>query len=262
MITCPTNELYGHADVYRRYVGIGVDVLINGRLQHGWSVDKMGVMAGDSLHLRGGKFFVWSKKFSIYGRKFRTAVELPQDKVYVVGAPILYLDRPSVVSKGTLAIPSHSVRDRKVPEASWRKYCAAIRDYDKTAAVLVHRRDIELGYHKVVEDYELTPITAGLDRSLSFIVNIVTILSSFEVIISNCIQTACFYALYLGKFVKIHGSETKKDPEDVGDNLVFDVDYISKHYPLLLKGTSDPQVATEELGTLSDKNYLKKVMFT
>jgi hypothetical protein len=265
MLSCPTNERYGHADVYRTYASLPVGACVNGRLQHGWSAEQAGITAGDKLHKLGCNFFVWSEEKSQYGRDHEDNLhELPKEKTYVVGAPLLYMPIDHYDRLGdTLAISKHSLRKNVVSKESWTKYLEFVRSYDKSAYVLIHQRDVDLGYGKLIRDFGLMPITAGEPYSLDFIYNLVKIIGSFDHVIATNVQTACFYALYMCKFVKICGPKITSDIPAFCDRFVTDDEWTRKNYPQLLTGTFDFELGAKELGAKSKKSPsgLRRLMF-
>ena len=238
MLSCPKNNIYGHADVYRAYVDLPINVPINGRLQHGWSAEYSGVVAGDELYKLGCNFFVWAEKNSIYGRDYDDNLyELPKDKTYIVGAPMIYMPIPKSEKLGeTLAVSRHSLRKNIVSKESWTEYLKFVKSYDTSSYVLIHQRDIDLGYNELVYDFDLKPITAGKTSSIDFIHNLIKIISSFDHIIAANVQTACFYALYMCKFVKICGPKITSNFPAFCDSFVTDAAWTKKHYPRLLEG--------------------------
>ena len=259
MLSCPSNESYGHAEVYRDYANTYSN--INGRIQHGWSALGASVMVGDYLDKRGCKFFVWSDKWAKYGyTSMKDLVTMPKDRTFVVGAPILYVDVPKqTATKSTLAAPSHSLYDAAISVEAWKEYCAFVKAYDNNASVLMHYRDIELGYDKAIKDMGLSVVTAGHVRSYDFLARLISIVSSYESVLSNCVQTICFYALWLNKYVKIAGPATPTSRSDATD--ARNLDWIKQNYPSLLKGTCDASLVDVELGHKLSPDEIKRIMF-
>lgn len=262
MLSCPSNEAYGHAETFREYVGLSNGEQIDGRLQHGWTAFSAGVPVGDHLDLRGVKFLVWSKKFSRYGFLFNDIVPLPQHRTHIVGAPILYLPEvPIQARRGTvLAVPAHGILDRQIPKEAWISYCKFVLEYDKTSHILIHASDTKLGYDKIAADIGLTVVTAGHIRSFDFLQRISHLISSFDCVISNCVQTICFYALYFGKYVKVCGPATRTVPTDAADEA-SDLAWIKENYPQFLKGTDDRSIVDLELGYKLSGPEVQRIMF-
>jgi hypothetical protein len=259
MLSCPSNESYGHADAYRCYVGLDDWTPVEGRLQHGWGLRYN--LASDYLSRIGCKYFIWSKVSMAPGIVPDGIIDW--SRICVVGAPILYIDSKAVdatPSFGTLAVPAHSIIDRKIPREKWEAYCRFVLGYDPMSSILIHQRDVDLGYDKIAIEMGLNVLTAGHVRSIDFLHNLIRIIKSHNSIITNCVQTVCFYALHFGKYVKVCGPDTKTSPLDFGLD-VFDHDWIRANYPQLLEGTSDKELAGPELGQKRDKDYIKRVMF-
>lgn len=265
MLSCHTNEYYGHAEVFRLYADLPVYYLVNGRLQHGWSAANAGIIAGDVLHKHGGNFFVWTEKDSKYGRNDRyDLIDLPKDKTFVVGSPIIYADLPEPTHKRSLlAISKHSLRKMITTEDSWRRYLEFVRSYDTEACVLLHHRDVDIGRARLVEDYGLSWSSAGKTTSLDFFANLIHLLSLYDQVIATNVQTALFYALYLGKYVKVCGPKISTDPPDFCERFVLDTKWEQENYPWLLDGTKDKKLAYKEIGLehKKTKEEIRRIMF-
>ena len=229
MIHCPTSEFYGHAEIFRQYAGINKKIPINGRLQHGWTPKKLGgVIAGDSLDKQGIKFFTWTEMAYGYNHE-STKVPIEQNRVFPVGAPILYLNTPRIPQNrfGVLAIPSHSIATTKIQIGVWEEWCKYILYYyGAKTDVLIHWRDVENGYDKLARDFGLGVKTCGRITEYDFLKRNVAILQSYNYIVSNCVQTSCFYADYLGTKVIFDGPPTPKDPPAGYDDVVFEKEYV------------------------------------
>lgn len=263
VIHCPTNEFYGHADIFRSYAGIEKKIPINGRLQHGWGPEAA-VIAGDSLDRDGINFFVWTNKHAKYGYNIdRHDYPLDPKRTFVIGAPILYLQWSNIYSSsGVLAIPSHSITTKKIPVETWTNYCRHILyTYGCKTDILAHPRDIENGYDKIIKEFGLGVKTCGKMSDPAYLRNQIAIIQSYNYVISNCIQTAVFHALLLGKYVLIDaGPETATEIVDVNP-IVHDKKWIQKEFPELIKGTQDIEIAYRELGEELSPLRIRELMF-
>ena len=258
MLSCPSNESYGHADAYRTYVGLNDWTPVDGRIQHGWSAIGAAPV-GDRFDKQGIKFHIWSEKCK-KGYYYADSVNLPIDRTYIVGAPILYIDPSNnIAGTGNLFVPSHSILDNKIAKEKWQAYVKFVKDSSSNGTILMHQRDIDLGYDKIVKEAGLNVVTVGHVRSIDFLHNLSIIILLHEKLISNCIQTVCFYALYLGRYVLVDTSVKTDHSSDV--RQAFDRDWIRLNHPYFLKGTNDASLASPVLGTKKPIDFIKSAMF-
>ena len=261
MIHCPTNELYGHAEIFRKYAGIEKAIPVNGRLQHGWQ----GVVVKDSLDRQGIKFFTWRKDVMGYNIDDQH-ITLDPKRTFVVGSPILYLplDTGSKIERhGTLAIPIHSISEHRIVKESWKRYCEyLLYTYGVNTSILVHPRDVELGYDKIAKDCGLKAICCGKVFDRNCLLKLVSILRSFRRVAMNVIATATFYAIYLRTDVIIDRVKIDFEPPDVL-SYMWDFDWMQKCYPDIMSGAYSRELALYELGYAHKKtpNEIRELMF-
>ena len=261
MHSCPTNNNYGHAEVYKSYVDVDVNMLIKGRLQHGWSAEYAGVVAEESFK---GNYYVWNEKSGKFGRDFDGKINpLPTDRVFVVGSPILYYEEgvKEVDYDDLLFISKHSLRAKLVSDKDWIRFIKYVKSTAADGTILISQRDLDLGRGKLIEDSGLYWECAGRPDLISFFPNLIEILSSFTSVIATNAQTALFYALYIGKWVMIDGPNM--DTGDYCERFVLDKSWTKEKFPELLKGTDDKNIADWELGLefKKSKEDLKRIMF-
>lgn len=205
-VTHTHNELYGSAEVYRRYLGIADRRLrIAGQLQHGWSA---GISIADLTAL--GRLYLWSDR--------GVAQVADPSRTTTIGAPFLYLpphnDIPRSVPRSVIAFPEHSTPGHPFVDqiGTFVRYAEFLEEV---------RRDGDLDHLTVclqVNDYEDAAVTRIFRRrgiictsagaafgDPTFLTNLRGLILAHDYATSNVVSTPLFYAGYLRKPVFVAG---------------------------------------------------------
>jgi hypothetical protein len=256
----PNNQMYGHARILREYCSRRITVPIPGLLQHGWSYGP-GVDPGDLEHvnkLPSHRLFLWNQ------RNVQVCKELGQDRVLLIGAPLLYLPEPDQLApakpKSLLLFPAHSCEwEPFVNEASdlYREYFEELRpiieSFDSTTVCLYWREFEDEKVRGLIEEMDFEVTTVGhRDNNPGFVSRLRTLILAHEYVSTNSYSTALFYSLFLNRKAFVYGNTfVSRLVPGKTDNLSIH-DAMRRRYPQLdwenFNDTSHNDIGAEEIG--------------
>lgn len=259
--TSKFNEIYGHASLLRRYMGVlDEDLVICGQLQHGWST------ADGSIDPSPLPLYVWNK------RTYAGVKKRGQD-AHIIGSPLLYgnFDTEHEMSScNLLAIPDHSTVGNRYEsryEAA-KQYAEWLSEIRKTegfvqVTVLLHYNDyFDYTTSSVFNRYGIAPVTCGSPLGSSdYLTRLVDLLRKHSIVTSNVIGTAVFYASIIKKPVFINGPIPGRYSLNGSTEIVardsFSPEWIKSNFPTLYCGPQEAvinyDIAAEELGLVYKK---------
>lgn len=252
-MTCTTNEFYGHGAILRAYAGIDDAKRLRGRIQHGWALSSV-LSVVDEIVLKHEPFYCWT------GRDRSAATARFYTNTTIIGAPALYDD--SLWSSNidaqmhALAIPAHSLAFREIV-VGWRTYAQELAAWRKAhgqeVRVLLYVRDFERAdVHAIFDAVEIPQVFAGEVTDIGFLRTLFAHLRSAQLVLVNCIQTACFYALAIGKPVQFYGSPMgiEQASENVRGDLAIlqDARFVARVFPSIRVGHANPACGLLQLG--------------
>lgn len=259
MMLIEHNSYYGHELVFQEYCNVYDP--IQRYIQHGFTVGTDSFFLNDKL-----TYAVWNNRVA----KQLTARGA---KAVVVGAPYLYLNEeaPSVNYRANslLAIPTHSIGQKKLPLNTWNTYLDFIEAKRRSfvdTEILLHPTDyyneevarlfIKRGFGAVTCSESLENYRTWGGCEPAFLYYLRRCIKNYSNVSCNRICTAVFYALYEGLKVNIEGPKMKTEPRDFDDELVEDDKWIGDNYPNIASGFGTYLDAKIELGTKLTKEDL------
>jgi len=249
-LTCESNEYYGHGHILRSYAGIDSIRRLRGRIQHGWTI--RAIVLADEIALHHEPFYAWADRDAqALARRFHT-------NTLIIGAPALYDDSLWQIGESgrhALAIPAHSLAAREII-ADWRLYAQELvawrKAHGQEVRVLLYIRDYERDdVRAVFGANEIPQVCAGEITNVDFLLHLFMHIKSAQLVLTNCIQTVCFYALMANRPVQFYGSslgieaglETQAEFQ-----LLQDVQFISRVFPSIYAGRPDRDLGMQHLG--------------
>lgn len=250
IITCTSNEFYGHSSILKRFVGMPAWTPILGRVQHGWSPGCVAVLDG------------WIEPTYVWANRDREMLKKEGKEAKAIGSPFLYLpkrgDPGPKYPRGVLSIPIHSLSKKRVP--TWEPYIKDLLALKKThepVVVALHYNDFEAS-KSLFEERGLPVTSFGHIMDPQFLHKLRLTMFQFAHVTSNNICTAGFYALALGRHFFIYGDPLRTDPPDFYQEWTGDPVWIKEHYPVFSR-----ELALRELGQdcLLSKEALDDLLF-
>lgn len=253
---CPTNELYGHAEILRRYCGVQTPTPIPGRLQHGWTTGYAEALtwAGDRL-APDAPLYVWSD------RTWRALPPEMQRRTHRIGAPWLYMGVPKEVhaaTAGLLAVPSHSIRTARII-GSWEEYADALEDLARrerlaTVSVCLHAEDEAVAPVFCRRGFRV--FACGGVSDSQFLYWLRTALRAHEVVTTNRISTVAWYAARLGRRVVLGGPPMATTNPDESEQLTGDAAWVAREFPCIDAATAKLELGADFMWTPSELRSL------
>lgn len=201
------NDSYGHRRILARAADLPADLPVRGVLQHGWTQRSL-----VDLPLPGllePRVFGWSAACS--SRSLRYGLDAWAN----IGSPFLYwLKEPgqvairrNITKRGVLFIPPHSTRltDTVFSIDGWvAEQKERYSGLDRFTVMLhpVDARKPDLVARVNAQGVGCWTNPAGL-KSERFLENLLRTLSAHELVVSSNLQTAVFYAAYLGAQIEL-----------------------------------------------------------
>lgn len=243
MVTCGTNEFYGHGSILRKYCGVDSSLPIVGRMQHGWAPYSYAVYEGDAFV---GPNLRTQKVAPLYSWTKRTATP----EVIVVGAQYLYLPKvedPGPASNKILAVPSHSIS--KVKMKGLIEYIEEVKRFAKgkydSVTVLLYHADMNLA--EEVKSLGVDVASCGVPADTTYLLKMRNILLQHAAVTADRVCTAVFYGLYESRKFHLVGNGYLSSP-DTCEDVVTDLSWIRETFPSLLDGSAGRMLAEQELG--------------
>jgi len=256
----PNNEMYGHARILRAYCSSRITLPIPGLLQHGWSYGP-GVDPGDLEHVTNQpsqRLFLWNR------RNAQVCRDLGQDRLLLIGAPLLYLpdpDQPAEAEpKSLLLFPAHSCEwEPFVSEASdlYQMYFDELRpilaSFESTTVCLYWREFADQKVRGLIEDMGFEVTTLGhRDNNPGFVRSLRTLVLAHEYVSTNSYSTALFYSLFLDRKAFVYGNTfVSRLLPGKTDNLTIH-NAMRRRYPQLdwesFNDSSHQDIGAEEIG--------------
>ena len=255
--TSKFNELYGHASILRKYMGVlDEDLFVCGQLQHGWCLDARSIDPSPS------PLYVWNER-SLKGLHSRG-----QDG-YTIGAPFLYGGFENLEHEmstcSLLAIPEHSTVGRRYENryqaaedyAKWLNEIRVKEGFTQVTVVLHYNDYFDYTTSSVFNRYGIAPVTCGAPLgSADYLGRMAELMCKHSVVTSNIVCTAIFYACYLKKVAFVggpipHRASLNASTEQVSQE-VLDPEWIKKEFPALYvdiqKAAVNYEIGCRELG--------------
>lgn len=248
-----SNAHYGHRTILNRYGGVPEGTPIPGLVEHGWNYD-LGATLEDILLPAPQPFFVWSEPNLRACEKAGIG-----DRVVALGAPFLYLppleEKMVPAPESLLVMPCHGWEKAKLAhdfEQYARDIDAIAKEFSSVTVCLYWFEYQEAHYRKIFESRGYNIVTSGQrDKNPMFLYDLRKMLSRYEYVSSNRVQTATFYALHLRRKVFIHGPPVGVEQRLDRSGALYDA-WQNLHYPMLIwKNFQDdtyPDLAARELG--------------
>ena len=254
------NEMYGHAELLRRYCGLKIPLPIQGYLQHGWSYGPgmpLGDIESGDLH-RESDFFLWNP------RNKKICHDLGLHNVRVIGAPLVYLQAPPESSTGApdslLLFPGHTTENEPFAEDGatlFSRYLEeldpVIRSFQSTTICLYWREFEDARVRRQAEDRGLAITTLGhRDQTPDFVARFRDLVLRYEYVCSNSFSTALFYSLFLGRKAFLHGQTFVNRLKAESVDSVTQYEEMKRLYPQLewdrFNDTSHQDIGAIEIG--------------
>lgn len=209
------NGSYGHRLVLSMAGGLSTEQTLPGALQHGWTWHPdLGLTSGHLSRL-GQRWtkWVWSE------RQRRDSRAWGYDRVEVIGAPFLYLDRllePAARSSElrhgqqgrTIVYPFHS-HENGLVTTDHRRYIDEICEREMGREVVVCLHPVDIRNSKLRNAYGSAGLHVrchGASRyDPMFLVRQLTTLRDCDRVVSNSLSTALLYGLALGCSAEVYG---------------------------------------------------------
>lgn len=253
--TCAGNELYGHAQIIRDYVGITDKTPIRGRVQHGWAPHAS--VFYDELVTSGEPVYVWTERDRHNGYDgYRGGIKIPQ--AHAIGAPFLYMlgTEFTQIIYDVLAIPYHSLGGMKIAAGAWQVYSTWFAEFARcegfgSAAVCLHPQDLNQDTLRIFTDDGVDVLCAGANAEPTFLYQLQKHILSSRTVISNIPSTALLYALWLKKPVMVAGLLLKCSVFDSAVDKEKTMIYApmeTEYRGMGREWSEDRQVAIDELG--------------
>jgi len=252
-LTCESNEYYGHGHILRAYAGIDQMRRLRGRIQHGWAVYPNRHMLADEATLCHEPFYAWA------ARDAHAVATSFHENVHIIGAPALYDSSLWLAGSDlryALAIPIHSLAGEKTC-TGWQTYVKELiawhNAHGQEVRVLLYIRDFERADVRAIFDAgEIVQVCAGEVTAIDFLPRLFGHLRSAQIVLTSCVQTACFYALALGKPAQLYGSPVKiADADETAQasfRLVQDPRLVARVFPSIYAGRPDRGLGRQHLG--------------
>jgi hypothetical protein len=211
------NQFYGHAAALQQHAGVSSSAAIPGRLQHGWHVD-----AGfwpEQLKRRF-RFFVWSAHNAWWARR------LGGRRVDAVGSPFLYMTQHLAPKPATgrrlLFGPFHSAHKASLDAGATpvSEQIRFLRDQGfDDITICAYWYDWENPDTRASYEREgVSVVTNGKrDDDGAFLWRLVANVQAHDIVATDRLSTATFYALALGRpvfqFGRVPGIKEGPDPD-------------------------------------------------
>lgn len=220
---------YGDLRALSRYAGISVSLPKNTEWQHGWipssrtidSPEQIVGSDGRSRFRKSWKYLVarhdQAEQLRAFGYPF----------AYAVGLPIVYVPRPDDDFRrreSLLAVPHHSSVDSvngMVSHQDFAEYLEAQVQHFAESAVLIHAIDWTQAVQEVYERAGLRTIRGADPDDSESLTRVVSLLSTFETVVSNNLGSPIAYAAYLGAKVAVVGSPPTPDLNHLYKNVFY-----------------------------------------
>ena len=249
-----SNAHYGHRTILNRHAGMPVGTPVPGLVEHGWNYD-LGATLEDILLPWPAPFFIWSEP----NLRACQAAGVGH-RVIPLGAPYLYLppleETCSPEPKSLLVMPTHGWEKAKLAH-DFEQYARDIEEiatqFSSITVCLYWFEHQEPRYRRIFESRGWPIVTAGQrDNNPAFLHDLRRILSRYEYVSANRVQTSTFYALYERRKVFIHGPAVGVEQRIDRSGALYDA-WQNVHYPQLVwKNFQDetyPDLAARELGS-------------
>lgn len=274
-IYCASNDYYGHMHVLRGYCGVPSHVLVHGRMQHGWMVGPV-TLPFDEFGQRN-PLYVWNPRMQgLVLAGGHTA------GCHVIGSPWLYLPEspdPGPADQALLAIPHHSIRQKRIPPGAWSDWGKALGDCASRHGMSA----VSVLLHPV--DYYLSPAPEQMDKlgfrplccspgykgdgglkgnEPEYLGRLRAFIRHHAAVVTDRLATPLFYALHENRPAWIDAPVLTTVPPDHYDDVTGDRDWIAAHFPGIAKGgLAGRDEAMFELGADHKKSpmELAKVLF-
>jgi len=246
--TCTTNEFYGHASIFRRYLGVEDHRLtLVGRLQHGWTVDAKSFAFDDIVPL-----LVWAKP--VEGKES-----------VVVGAPFMYLppveEAAERAESYVLAFPSHTTTFAPA-ESSWfddyAEFLASTYRGEKIIACLYYYAALDETALLAFSRRGIATTTCGtFYGNQQYLYKLKHLLAGAKLVTTPYFGTHSLYAAVAGRAVRTEGPESRLnwDPNKVpihgwAFKEPYSQEWIAQNFPAYVRGdlAGQAEVAHRELG--------------
>lgn len=267
LISAPTNDLYGVRRIMVQHCGLYTDLLIPGKLQHGWAPNTACGIDGeqgyrDEVYSLGLPAYVWSAGNAV------EAAALGLNAI-CVGAPGLYLRSavdPGPSTDRLLCFPTHSIGGCRAL-LDWPTYARETQFRARLlgfggATICVHHDDDAPEVRAAIRATGARFATLGREPD-GFLYRMRDLIWEHKAVTSDRLCTSGFYSLLWGRPFFISGTPVLRDPPELEHGTALDPLWISDQFPNLLRydGSVHREYVERELGVWLTPDQLRCRLF-